>query len=52
MLHHISFSRRFYPKRLTISAFNQEYTLRTTRIQKVKFLQDDHNVLNDDIMLN
>jgi len=36
-LHHVSFSRRFYPKRL--SAFNLEYKLRTTRIQKVTFPQ-------------
>jgi len=37
--HHMSFSRRFYPKRLTISAFNREYKLRTTRIQEVTFPQ-------------
>jgi len=35
--HHMSFRRRFYPKRLTIRAFNQQYKLRT-RIQKVTFL--------------
>jgi len=35
----MSFSRRFYPKWLTISAFNLESKLRTTRIQKVIFPQ-------------
>jgi len=38
-LHYMSFRRRCYPKRLTISAFNLEYKLRTTRIQKVTFPQ-------------
>jgi len=38
-LHHMSFSRRFYPKRLAISAFKLGYKLRTTRIQKVTFPQ-------------
>jgi len=29
--HDVSFSRRFYPKRLTISAFKHEYKLRLSR---------------------
>jgi len=38
--HYMSFSRRFYPKQLTINVFNHEYKLRTTRIKKVTFLKE------------